>query len=126
MDKVSFNNLITEALRLGESIIDLESVDLAQIESYQSKILDIAENGLKLSKDQVQLKACMIMMDKRVEDYRLSIFEKIFNTYSQGYYGKVNSKNSDTQIRKRYAVDMNRYLPMLKIKKIAASNHNRN
>lgn len=116
MDSTKLNHLILETLSLGESIIDGNTIEEEQFNTYQFNINQIAEHGLSICKDKVQLQTCMIIKSKKVDNYRLSILERIFDTYSKGFNGKVNTKNSDLQIRKRYVVDLNRFLPILKVK----------
>ena len=113
MNKPSFNKLIEETLKLGDTIIN-SNFDLNAFINYESNIEEIVKNGHLICEDELQLKTCDIIRNKKVEDYKLSLIERVFETYSKGYNEKVNSKNTDAQIRKRYIVDLNRFIPILK------------
>lgn len=112
MTNSDYNNLLDSTLQIGVVVINSD-FDSAGFLKYQINIKEIVEIGYRLCKERKQLKTCHILYNKKIEDYRLSFLGQIFNTYYRGYYGKVNSKNTDIQIKKRYVVDLNRYIPIL-------------
>ena len=113
MNKHDLDQLIIETIELGNKLIfkQFDEIDFSNFKVLISKISNL---GIKFLEDRVQLETCQIIETMQVDSFRLNLIHQIFFSDGRGTYGKVNAKNSDEMIKKRYVWIIMRYLPILK------------
>mgnify|MGYP001426157629 CR=1 FL=1 len=113
MNRSDLDQMIIETIELGNQLIfkQFKEIDFSNYKTMVSKISDL---GIRTLRDKIQLKTCQIIGTMQVDSFRLNLIQQIFFSDGKGTYGKVNAKNTDKMIKKRYVLNINRYLPILK------------
>ncbi len=109
------NSLIKETLALGERLL-FQKYSAKEAKVYQSLVYQIANDGIKTHTNNTQKRTCAIILNTHPENYTLNIFEKIYYFFTSFRYngGLILIKNTPEQMTKRYILDMNSKLPILK------------
>lgn len=107
------NIMINKTIELGDRLIFKQFVE-NDFSDFKDKVAEISRLGIQTLRDKVQLKTCQIIGTMQVDSFRLNLIQQIFFSDGKGTYGKVNAKNTDEQIKKRYVLNINRYLPILR------------
>ncbi len=115
MNSQEYNRLIKETYEVGRKLIFKKFCE-QEISDFQNRVSQIVDNGLKILRKKVQLKTCIILSTLSIESFRLTLLQQIFFSDGKGTYEKVNTKNTDEQIKKRYILNVNRFLTVLTIK----------
>ncbi len=108
------NTMLNETIELGDKIIFKQFVE-NDFSDFKDKVVEIIRLGIQTHRDKVQLKTCQIIGTMQVDSFRLNLIQQIFFSDGKGTYGKVNAKNTNEQIKKRYVLNIKRYLPILRI-----------
>jgi len=109
-----YNRLIKETYKIGEKLI-FDKFCQDEMVDFQLRVSQIVDSGLKILSSKVQLKTCTILGTLTIESFRLTLLQQIFFSDGKGTYGKVNAKNTDEQIKKRYILNVNRFLSVLTV-----------
>lgn len=112
MTEAQIKILVKETIDIGADLI-FKKISSKGYELYCENINQILEKGYQIYRDKVKLQTCHIISKFQVNDFRLSILEQIFFVDGKGTYGKVTRRNSEEQIKKRFILNINRYLPCL-------------
>ena len=115
MNVKEYNRLVKETYKIGEKLI-FETFCEEEMSDFQIRVSRIVDSGLKILRSKVQLKTCTILGTLTTESFRLTLLQQIFFSDGKGTYGKVNAKNTDEQIKKRYILNVNRFLSVLTVK----------
>lgn len=107
------NTMINETIELGDRLIFKQFVE-NDFSDFKDKVAEISRLGFQTLRDKVQIKTCQIIGTMQVDSFRLNLIQQIFFSDGKGTYGKVNAKNTNEQIKKRYVLNINRYLPILR------------
>jgi len=107
------NTMLNETIELGDKIIFKQFVE-NDFSDFKDKVVEIIRLGIQTYRDKVQLKTCQIIGTMQVDSFRLNLIQQIFFSDGKGTYGKVNAKNTNEQIKKRYVLNIKRYLPILR------------
>ena len=106
------NEKIDTVIDIGNSLV-FKKFDIAEFEEFK-KITEQIVNAVLLQKpNDIQLKTCELIINTKIEDFRLNIIRRIFAPYAEtGIIGFPN--NSKNQMIQRFCLNINSKLPILK------------
>lgn len=112
MNKEELYTLIDLTIEIGNQLIHTDFHE-TEFEKYQQNLNIIIENGFKLYTSKSQLKTCQIIGSLSPFSFRLSLIQQLFFAGGKKSKWKVNCKNTEEQMIKRYILNINEHLPIL-------------
>jgi hypothetical protein len=101
---------IKKARQLGNSIIDGKFTE-DNFSNYQNIIIGIVKRKLQTELDDVQLKACQLILNAKVKDFHFGFFRHLIASYHET--GRWITNNSRKQLCERYILYTNSMLSTL-------------
>ena len=109
------NEKIDAVINIGNSLV-FKKFDINEFEKFKKTTNQIVNAVLLQKPNDIQLKTCELIIKTNIEDFRLNIIRRIFAPYAEtGIIGFPN--NSKNQMIRRFCLNINSKLPILKTKK---------